>query len=236
MHREQSFKSFTNGGLVIIYQKFCVFTKSKTERKVMKKIVFSIIIILTMNSCGLISRIGYRSINTIKEETVSYSSLPVEVKEYFHSIKNIKTREEKEEFFNNSENVPLSEKHTGFFPNLYIFNTPYEYEFTDADRITGQIPAKMWISHFLLIDKTNKISYRINYEICTRLIFVCDREIFTPTKLNAWNEMVLKNEDEIKASNLTFNRYLLSKDGRYRRVWRRDEKKRVKQMKINEAN
>ena len=152
-----------------------------------------------MNSCGIISRVFYRSMNTIKEDNIPFNSLPIEVKELLH----------------NGRNKPSSAPVDYYLPDLFVFNTTYEYQLEDVDMITGKIPSEMWISHYLLIDKTNNITYRINYADFTRFMIIFDKEIFTPTAYNIYGEGTFES--------LTFDRYSLD-----RAKLRRKEKKRAK--------
>jgi hypothetical protein len=194
---------------------------------VMKKIVFIIIIISTMSSCGFLSRICYRSIDTIKEDVVTYSSLPVEVKEYFDTIGK-SSLPERDDFLDNSEHVTSSEKPANhFIPYLFIFNTAYTYELGIVLALKGSD----WISHFLVIDKTNNISYRMNIGRPIQPTIVYDREIFTPTDYNMIMDMTSKTKNENKMLHVTFNRHLLNNDGRYRRIWRHNAKDNVKKQK-----
>jgi len=171
-----------------------------------------------MSSCGMITRICYRTTNRLEKDTVLFTSLPIEVKEFFDTVSKMRPTE-LDEFFYNSENVPLTEKQIKYCnPYLFIFNTTYEYELKDVDRITGQIPSKMWISHFLLTDKTNNITYRFNYEDFTRLIIVYNRELFTPTKFNIYNDLYFNRV-------VYFVKYSLDSDRRYRRIWKKEEKR-----------
>ena len=101
-----------------------------------------------MSSCGVIMRVCHKSINRLEKATIPFNSLPVEIKEYFYIVSTIKTRTEIDEFFNNSKNVPPTEK-GGFTPELFTFNTAYEYEFKIVNVFRN---SDIWISHYLLID------------------------------------------------------------------------------------
>ena len=180
----------------------------------MKKNVcfISMILIMSiiMNGCGIIKRVFHRSIDTIKEETITFSYLPVEVKDFLYKSRKIPSWEM------NGED------------ELFVCNTSYEYELKTIDAVK-----ELWISHDLLIDKTNNITYRINYGIGMYPIIVCNREIFISTKSNLLSMIVNKSEDEMENMNWTFNRFLLDNDKRYQRVWKRNAKGSVKTQKAD---
>ena len=164
----------------------------------MKKIAFFILIAITMSGCGIIKRTCHKSIIKTKKEIVSFSDLPFEVKEFLITVKNIQapydsTRAVMFDFFSNSENVPLAERERldeyHCYPDIFIFNTDYEYKLTDVCRLTGKIPATLWISHFLLIDKTNNITYRINYEDRAFPLIIYNGELFKPTELMMYSTL-----------------------------------------------
>lgn len=154
----------------------------------------------------------HKSINKLEKDTISFNSLPVEVKEFFYDIKNIPTTE--------SWNFSMT--------RLFTFNTTYEYEFKTIDAVKD-----LWISHYLLIDKTNNIIYRINYNI-PRPVIVYNREIFIPTEYNVFSMLKNKSEEEIEKMNLTFDRYLLDSDRKYRRIWKKQSRANnaIKSQKI----
>ena len=133
------------------------------------KVVYFISMILIMSSCN-------KSINNLKKDTVSFNSLPVEVKDFFYNIRNtpLTGRHEYLEFIYNSGYVPSTERDEYHWPNLYIFNTTYEYQFKTVGTLIGP---SSWISHYLLIDKTNNISYKIRRGTPLPII-IFDREIF----------------------------------------------------------
>jgi hypothetical protein len=155
----------------------------------MNKIVylFIIAVIVMMSSCGIFARISQISINKLEKDQVLFISLPAEIKEFFYNRKTLPPK------------GPWELSLTDFF----AFNTACEYEFKSVETLIGP-----WISHYLLIDKTNKITYKIGYEHPTP-IFIYDREIFIPTDYN----VLSKKQEKFEA--LKFSRYLL--DGKARR-------------------
>jgi len=163
----------------------------------MKKQVFYFLsIILIISGCN-------KSINNFKKDNVSFSSLPVEVKDFFYNVRDasLKERHEFFEFIHKSGNVPSTEIHEYRLPNLFTFNTTHEYEFKIVGTLIG--PAS-WVSHCLLIDKTNNISYRIAYNTPTPVI-VFDKKIFIPQVYNLFT--VYKDKFE----TLNFDCYSLDK-------------------------
>ena len=152
----------------------------------MKKILFFVLIAFIMNGCITMSL--YKSIDKIEKDTVSFNSLPIEVKEFFY-----KSKKKSYEFY---------------LTQLFTFNTAYEYELKTIYTVKG-----LWISHYLLIDKTNNITYRIDYGTPYPFI-VFDKELFIPTGFNIFSMIMNKSEDEIEKMDLTFNRYLLEKFNR----------------------
>jgi len=130
----------------------------------MKKSVYIILItlctVLIMSSCVSFETLSHKSINMLKNSTISFSSLPVEVKEYFYCYRNI----------------PYWEMQGKDI--LFICNTTFEYELKNVRWLA-------WDPHWLLIDKTNNITYRLSYfsNVPTPVI-VFDREVFIPTDYN----------------------------------------------------
>lgn len=164
-----------------------------------------------MSSCGIMKRVCHKSINRLEKDTVSFYSLPIEVKDFFDTVSRIKTPAEMDEFFYNSQNVPLTEKSLKYCnPFVLVFNSTYEYELK-----TIYVFKEFWISHFLLVDKTNNITYRFNYAGFTRLIIIFDREIFIPPTLNTF----LLKKDVLET--LTFDRYSIESDKKYQRIWKK---------------
>jgi hypothetical protein len=172
----------------------------------MKKNVYFISILLIMSiitsGCGVLMRVCHKSITVLKKDTIPFSSLPVEVKEFFYNSRKIPAREM------NGEDV------------LFISNTSYEYELKTIYAVKEQL----WTSHYLLIDKTNNITYRINYRRAIYPIIVCNREIFIPTESNIFSKIMNKNDEEIEKLDLNFDRYLLYSDRKYRRIWKKQDK------------
>ena len=185
-------------------------------------ILFVLVIILLISSCGIIRRACHRSINRLDKEIVPFSSLPVEVKEFF----NLPTSERQERYGRNR--------------NLITINTAFEYELVHVGMIDGRRGERsndMWISHYLLIDKTNNITYRFNFTgssaIITFPVIVFDREIFMATDLNIFTELgfyrrryEFADDDTIfllwknRRGGLhepTFYRFSLESDRRFRR-------------------
>ena len=137
-----------------------------------------------MSGCGLIMRGCHKSINRAKKDTVIFNDLPKEIKEFFYTIANIRGREKRHEFYSSSENVSLTDRHKlsineWFIPNLFVFNTTYEYELKTVHVLKS---SNLWTSHFLLIDKTNNITYRINLGKFPIIIY--NAELFIPTVYN----------------------------------------------------
>ena len=136
----------------------------------MKKVMYFILIVLIMTSCealhyvstvvvggavGNIDRACHKSINKLKQDTLPFDSLPIEIKDFFYNIKSI----------------PSTEIHELTSTKLFTFNTYCEYELVEGKSV----------AHYLLIDKTNNLTYRYEYG-CPFPIIVFDREIFIPTK------------------------------------------------------
>ena len=160
----------------------------------MKRIVFLILIMLVMNGCSIVWSV-HKHISKPKETNVSFNYLPVEVQEFFY----------------NSRKTPLSERYEFSSTELLTFNTAYEYQFK-----TIALVKDLWISHYLLIDKTNNVTYRINYNI-PRPVIVYDKKLYIPTQYNVFSV----REDNFET--LTFDRYSLEN-----KKLRRKEKKAVK--------
>lgn len=184
-------------------------TKIRLKRKGIETVslIFCLLLVASviMSSCGTISYVCNRSINRLEKDTVPFNSLPVEVKEFFSEFSKTRGREATMDFFHNSKNVPATKKHEYVSPFLLTFNTAYKYQFKDVDFVKD-----LWISHYLLIDKTNKITYRIDYGNPFPVI-VCDREVFIPTEFNIFSTYKRKPE------TVDFVRYLLDSDRKYRR-------------------
>ena len=137
----------------------------------MKKVMYFILIVLIMTSCealhyvstvvvggavGNIDRACHKSINKLEKDTIPFDSLPAEIKDFFYNVKNMPSTEIRE----------LTKT------RLFTFNTNCEYELIRGKSITAP---------YLLIDKTNNLTYR--YEDGSPFpIIVFDREIFIPTK------------------------------------------------------
>ena len=163
-----------------------------------------LVIVLTINSCGIVKRICYKSINRLEKDTVTFSSLPIEIKEYFFYYRKIPYLERQDK------------------DKLFTCNTAYEYEIEKVRLFTWD---DILISHYLLIDKTNNIIYRLNYETALFPVIVFDREIFIPTDNNIFSKLGRYERGEIE---LTFKRYFLESDGRFRRKTKvKDTSKRM---------
>ena len=168
----------------------------------MKKNLYFILILFAVNGCIIFQK----PIKKLEKDNVPFSSIPVEVKDFFYILESINTRTERVEFFNNSENVPSTEKHDYFSPQLFTFNTSYEYQFKTIDLVKD-----LWISHYLLIDKTNNITYRMDYGTPLPVI-VCGKELFVPTEFN------VLSVKEANFETLTFNKYSLETKKLRRRI------------------
>jgi len=163
----------------------------------MKNVCLVLIILVTlliMSSCVSFETLSHKSINMLKNSTISFSSLPVEIKEYFFYHRDMPYMQAIE--------LQRNER-------LYICNTTFEYELKNVRWLA-------WDPHWLLIDKTNNITYRLSYfsNIPTPVI-VFDKEIFIPTNYNIFSMIRGLNEDEIK---YTFKRYFLESDRRFRKA------------------
>ena len=152
----------------------------------MKKNVCFISILLLMNGCVIFQK----PIKKLEKDNVSFSSIPVEVKEFFYSIKD----------------VPLTESWDFSLTELFTFNTAYDYQFQTIDLVKD-----LWISHYLLIDKTNNITYRMDYGTPLPVI-VCGKELFVPTEFN------VLSVKEANFETLTFNKYSLETKKLRRRI------------------
>ena len=174
-----------------------------------------IVIVLTMSNCWTISYVCHKSIDKkLENDIVPFDSLPVEVKEFFYAHEKLNTNKEMLEFYNNSQNVPLTERQKGIHIDLLTFHTTYEYKLEVIDFVKD-----LWNSHYLLIDKTNKITYRIDYTCIPSPVIVYGGEIFIPKVYNIYS--VYRN----KLETVTFDRYSLDSDRRYRRIWKKETKK-----------
>jgi hypothetical protein len=163
-------------------------------------ITFSISV---MSGCGVLEGLSYKSINRLKENTVPFNSLPIELKGFIDSISNMPNAADIE---------------------LITLNTFYKYEFQDIGMFSGRSD-EMWTASQLLVDKTNNISYRLSLlgNIPTPII-IFDREIFIPTDFNIFTTYYGELE------SMDFNRYLLDNDRRYRRIARKNQKKNALQL------
>jgi hypothetical protein len=119
-----------------------------------------------------------KSINDLEKDNVSFNSLPVEVKECFYKMKE-------------------TEKNNVYPTELVNLDTIYRYQLKTVKTVTGP-----WISHYLLIDETNNISYKIDFGVPFPII-VFDRKIFIPQVFNLFS--VYKDKFE----TLDFDVYLL---------------------------
>jgi len=158
-----------------------------------------------MGSCSAVDGFlrGHRSITKLKKDSVPFNSLPAEVRDLFSNVRNL-SREEMDEylkFLYNLGSVSSPERvHGWHLPQLYTFNTSYEYEFVV---VPGMV---VGISYHLLIDKTNSITYRVDFHVgIPPLVIYNNRELFMRTVHN----LHLHDLD-----TLYFDRYLL--DGRRR--------------------
>jgi len=194
-------------------------TKIRLKRKGIETVslIFCLLLVASviMSSCGTISYVCNKSINRLEKDTIPFNSLPAEVKDFINEYKKIRGREASIEFFLNSKNVPSAEKHElsinkWYEPFVFIFNTAYEYQFKTIDAVKD-----LWISHYLLIDKTNKITYRINYGRPVSPIFVYNNEIFIP--IEEYNLFSVIWGKDLETFDLDFVRYLLDSDRKYRR-------------------
>ena len=177
----------------------------------MKKIcilLVTLVIISLISSCGIISRACHRNISRLDRDIVPFSSLPAEIKEFF----NLPTNERQEKYGRNI--------------NLLTMNTTFEYELVHVGMIDGRRGERsndMWISHWLLIDKTNNITYRLNHTgnsaIITFPVIVFDREIFISTERNIFTRLWLYSIGEVEVKP-DFYRFSLESDRRFRRITR----------------
>ncbi|MDL2297214.1 hypothetical protein LJC37_04585 [Bacteroidales bacterium OttesenSCG-928-E04] len=134
-------------------------------------------IALIMNSCSIFQK----NIKRLDYSLVDFNSLPVEIKELFY----------------NKKNIPLEEVRDFTEIDLFTFNTAYKYEYKTID-----LAKDLWISHYLLIDKTNNITYRIDSGTPFP-VFVNGTELFIPTKF-----MVFSVREEY-LDTLSFKKYSL---------------------------
>jgi len=181
-------------------------------KRTFTSIIFFILIavLLVISGCGgTISRVVHKSIEKHEKETVPFNALPVEIQEFFYNAREarLKSREEYSEFLLNTGYVPTAEsdkykKNTYFPPDLYIFNTDYEYKFKEVDAVKG-----LWISHYLLIDRTNNRIYRLGLGKKPTPIFVYDRELYISTDYMAFSAR--------NFGSLNFDRYLLDNKTHY---------------------
>jgi hypothetical protein len=168
-------------------------------------LLITLIIILITNSCGIAMRVCHKSINRLKKETVPFSSLPVEIKDFFYYYRNI----------------PDSKMQGK--DELFTCNTTYEYECQYIDMRGGS--DGMWIACHLLIDKTNNITYRLSIlENVPTPVIVYDREIFIPTAYNPFTTLWYYERGE---KEFTFKRYFLESDRRFRRDIKKNEKNAI---------
>ncbi|MDL2262899.1 hypothetical protein LJC11_05300, partial [Bacteroidales bacterium OttesenSCG-928-I21] len=99
--------------------------------------------------------------------------------------------------FYSKKNIQIAEMRDFTNIDLFTFNTAYKYEYK-----TIYLVKDLWISHYLLIDKTNKITYRIDYGTPSP-VFINDKELFVPTKFMVFSV----NEEYL--DTLCFKKYLL---------------------------
>ena len=162
--------------------------------------IVTLIFISIMNSCSILSRTdtdtGQIHIDELEQTVVPFGALPCEIQEFLHTQSEIRGRRNVEEFYNNSEHVPLTERYHHFTPRLFIFNNTYEYEYV-------RVGSTLWDKYFLLINKTNDITYRIRMGTPGPLFVYNNRELFMPTDFN----VLSKSGDALEA--FTFTRYLL---------------------------
>jgi hypothetical protein len=151
----------------------------RTKEKITKKIICLITIALVMSSCDVafiivigtpimvaekIDKNKRKSINRPKNkiETIPFDSLPDEVKELFYSSKNMLSDE---------KNMPAEERRNFHNRGLHSLNTVYEYQ---LESILGGAGG---LSHFLVIDKTNNISYALEVGDPFPVV-IFDRDVF----------------------------------------------------------
>jgi hypothetical protein len=131
-------------------------------------ITFCILIMLLLSSC----KYHNYSINDLEKKEISFDSLPGEVKGFYERAK---------EFLLNKEIPPL-EKYDFSGTRLVDLDTIREYRFETIPTIIGP-----WISHYKLIDKTNGISYRIDFGIAFPII-IFNGLLFIPQEYNTLSE------------------------------------------------
>lgn len=125
--------------------------------------VVFISIILIAGSCCM-NRYDY-SINDLEKYDVSFNSLSDEMKEFFYKIKDI----------------PSTEKYEFSLQELINLDTNHDLQIETVKTKIGP-----WIDYYLLLDKTNNISYKIDYGTPFPII-IFDKKAFIPQEYNLFS-------------------------------------------------